>query len=269
MRRLPATLLTTITAVVVVVLALAFAPSVVGQGTCTSIAYPGSNATYATVINDADDIVGYYFNSDLVDHGFILSGDVYTSVDYPGAAFTALSGINNQGQAVGYAPSIGGFVYDISAHTFTLLGANLAPYALNDAGAVVGTIASTPSKGFELSVSRHREILPPGAALNSLTQLKLLSRSAMIDRRSYCGAAHPGQVSETVWHTSRTRHVHRARVEVFRGYSMNTTDQERWLELCRQIAAEPDPGRLLELAEQIRHLQPEVSESNPADEKSA
>jgi probable HAF family extracellular repeat protein len=61
-----------------------------------------TNGTAALGINDAGQIVGYYYGSGSTQHGFIYSGGRYITIDDPLAAKgTAASGINNLGQIVG------------------------------------------------------------------------------------------------------------------------------------------------------------------------
>jgi len=61
---------------------------------------PGSQATNATAINDAGDIVGIYLSGG-VQHGFLLSGGVFHTIDFPGATLNQVFGLNNAGQIVG------------------------------------------------------------------------------------------------------------------------------------------------------------------------
>jgi probable HAF family extracellular repeat protein len=69
-----------------------------------------TNGTVALGINDAGQIVGYYYGSPAQPgaspprHGFIYSGGIYTTIDDPSANFlgTSVTGINNLGQIVGY-----------------------------------------------------------------------------------------------------------------------------------------------------------------------
>jgi len=62
---------------------------------------PNAVATYAYEINDSDQVVGYFIDSDKYWHGFLKSGNRYIVIDYPGADDTAVFGINNSGQIVG------------------------------------------------------------------------------------------------------------------------------------------------------------------------
>src|SRR5262249_47446757 len=59
-------------------------------------------STYATGINDSGDVVGTYYDSTNIAHGFILSNGVYTTIGPSGAFIT---GINNLGQITGYTNS--------------------------------------------------------------------------------------------------------------------------------------------------------------------
>ena len=68
------------------------------DGVPSLIAFPGSVATYANNINDKGDVVGYYYNADYVQHGFIYSSsrNAYVGpIDVKGTAGTSLIGITN------------------------------------------------------------------------------------------------------------------------------------------------------------------------------
>jgi probable HAF family extracellular repeat protein len=71
------------------------------------------NGTVASGINDAGQVVGYYYSDRFTLHGFLYSGGIYTTIDHPAAtphsSGTAVTGINNLGQIVGGSPT-GGFV---------------------------------------------------------------------------------------------------------------------------------------------------------------
>jgi probable HAF family extracellular repeat protein len=153
----------------VVVFLLACAPLAVAQGTYTQIDVPGSQQTEAYGIDTAGDIVGFYEDTSLNIHGFLLSGGAYTTIDYPGTQYTYLYGLNDFGQIVGNAvnPDIG-FMHDVQAQTFTTISYPHAyqtfPFKINNAGTIVGSVNyGNESPGFELVRSIYREILPPGA----------------------------------------------------------------------------------------------------------
>ncbi len=70
-------------------------------GSYTPIDPPGStSSSAATGINDAGQIVGYYF-AGFSNHGFLMSGGSYTTIDVPGATETLAAGINDADQIVG------------------------------------------------------------------------------------------------------------------------------------------------------------------------
>jgi probable HAF family extracellular repeat protein len=71
------------------------------SGAFSSIDFPGATATLAHGINNAGQIVGYWFNGSGPYHGFLDNGTL-SSIDYPSAAQTLAEGINNLGQIVGY-----------------------------------------------------------------------------------------------------------------------------------------------------------------------
>ena len=55
----------------------------------TSYDVPGAVSTAGQGNNDSGDIVGFYSNDGLSDHGFLLRKGAFTTIDVPGAADTA------------------------------------------------------------------------------------------------------------------------------------------------------------------------------------
>jgi probable HAF family extracellular repeat protein len=75
--------------------------------TATSYSYtiidpPGSTYTIAYSINDKGQIVGFYEDSNHVEHGFLDSGGTYTTIDPPGSIYAQADAINAEGQIIGY-----------------------------------------------------------------------------------------------------------------------------------------------------------------------
>jgi hypothetical protein len=62
---------------------------------------PSSVFTTPNSISPQGVIVGSYFDSSFVQHGFVLANGQYTNVDYPGAAGTSLNGMNPSGEIAG------------------------------------------------------------------------------------------------------------------------------------------------------------------------
>src|SRR5712691_8901479 len=81
-------------------------------------------ATEAFGINASGQIVGLY-TTVTAQHGFLLSGGMYTTLDDPLATSgTVASGINDTGQIVGYyqnASGVHGFLYNPIGGTYTTL----------------------------------------------------------------------------------------------------------------------------------------------------
>jgi probable HAF family extracellular repeat protein len=111
------------------------------------------NGTVALGINDHDQIVGYYYDSNNHANGFLYSNGKYTTLDDPlganGTNGTFLTGINDKGQIVGY-------YYDQLnvQHNFVYSGGTYTPvdggYALgiNNKGQIVGdSFVATPAGG--------------------------------------------------------------------------------------------------------------------------
>lgn len=67
------------------------------KGVFTSFDPPGSVFTIPASISPQGVIVGAYFDSGGVEHGFVLANGQYTTVDYPSAAGTMIAGMNPSG----------------------------------------------------------------------------------------------------------------------------------------------------------------------------
>ncbi len=126
--------------------------------------------TIANGINDAGQIVGYFYNG-TGEHGFLDSGGTFTQIDAPGATDTGASGINDAGQIVGnFFNSTGEHGFLDSGGTFTQIGvpgATVTDVAgINDAGQIVGSFSNgtvMPYHGFLDSGGTFTQIDAPGA----------------------------------------------------------------------------------------------------------
>jgi uncharacterized membrane protein len=67
----------------------------------TTVDVPGASGTFASGINDAGQIVGFYGVAFTAGYSFLLSGSSYTTLDTPGQPHSRAWGINNLGQIVG------------------------------------------------------------------------------------------------------------------------------------------------------------------------
>jgi probable HAF family extracellular repeat protein len=76
--------------------------------TYQTIDFPGSISTAAESINSNGQIVGWYQDSNHVEHGFLDNNGVYTTIDPPGSTGTLPTDINSLGQIVGVYYLIGG-----------------------------------------------------------------------------------------------------------------------------------------------------------------
>src|ERR1700747_1155311 len=68
----------------------------------TTIDFPGGSRTRSVGINDRGDIVGDYFDSAGVQHGYLLSNGTFTTFDPPGSIQTRSNSINNLGVIGGH-----------------------------------------------------------------------------------------------------------------------------------------------------------------------
>ena len=112
-------------------------PSVLPFVTYSTLDDPSAAyGTYANGINDNGEVVGYFYDSNDVAHGFVESDGNYTQLDDPSAAYgTYANGINDNGEVVGY-------FYDSNyvAHGFLQSGGNYTE--LDDPSAAYGTYAN-------------------------------------------------------------------------------------------------------------------------------
>ena len=103
---------------------------------------PGSTSALAYGINDSNTVVGWYFDSAGVPHGFSFSKGKYTKIDPPGSTYTNAWSINSAGTIVGtYIGSDGLF------HGFTLSGTTYTTFnAPNGATTTEFTGVDNPGK---------------------------------------------------------------------------------------------------------------------------
>src|SRR5580692_5899778 len=117
------------------------------KGKFTTVAFPKSNGTQATGINDKGWVSGLYLDSANVQHGFVKKGTKYTTVDVKGDTSADAYGINNAGDislfAINSSGSYDAFIYN--GKTFKKVGYPKASapgsvvHAANNKGSVTGT----------------------------------------------------------------------------------------------------------------------------------
>jgi hypothetical protein len=125
-------------------------------------------------INDAGDLVGWYIDTDGVEHGFLLSGKTATTIDDPNGT-TNLEGINNNGEISGlYTDADGnrhGITYDIKKQKFTELTVPGSTYVevwgLNDNGVVAIDGENSDGTFTGYLYCPKASVCPSGAALRS------------------------------------------------------------------------------------------------------
>jgi probable HAF family extracellular repeat protein len=67
---------------------------------------PGASATYASGINAAGDICGWFLDFSGQLHGFVLHNGTFQTIDYPNSLGTNANGLNDNNAVVGgYVPS--------------------------------------------------------------------------------------------------------------------------------------------------------------------
>jgi uncharacterized membrane protein len=121
---------------------------ITGGGTFfLGLTIPKVPSAQATGINNKGWITGFYIDSAMVTHGFVLTQGTFRTIDYPRATATSVLGSNNNGQLVGtYTDSAGGvhgFVYNTATATFQTVDApegvgTTMINGINDKGVIVG-----------------------------------------------------------------------------------------------------------------------------------
>jgi hypothetical protein len=151
---------------------------------------PGSTATQPSANNDLGEITGWWFDSNSIAHGFLRGyDDVIVTFDPPGAGSGGSfpTGINNRGDIVGYFVDDQGATHGFVRSTrgeFTVIDdpdANTSPastqaFAINDAGAIVGSYNDTvTAHGFLREPDGNFvTINAPGAEMNGCLDINEL-----------------------------------------------------------------------------------------------
>lgn len=114
------------------------ASSVAVEYAFTTIDYPGADRTEAYGINNAGQIVGYYFDA-TGQHGFVKDGDSYTAFD-AGPDGTSALGISDVPQVVGFVSDHGFLKTGDIIESITVPSSYFTvAWGINNAGHVVGT----------------------------------------------------------------------------------------------------------------------------------
>ena len=154
---------------------------ILSGGSFTTIDVPGATAsfgTFASGVNDADQIVGDYFVATGQQHGFLDMGGTFTTIDVPGVLHsTAVLDINNSSWIVGYYDMKIGFLD--AGGSFTTIDVpgsqSTYPFGINNKVQIVGWFGDTglgqectarnrkPTHGFLDSGGSFTTIDVPGA----------------------------------------------------------------------------------------------------------
>lgn len=124
--------------------AIALSPFSLRAYTITTLQYPGASETYATGVNSSGVVVGTYYDSGGIAHGFIYTNGTYTAFSIPATSGTWITGINDAETIVGYFHGSNG-----ETLSFTLSGTTVTPFyirlaketlalGINQAGESVG-----------------------------------------------------------------------------------------------------------------------------------
>ena len=132
----------------------------------------GWEVTYASGVNDRQQVVGHAINSDW-SSAFLFETGSYTMLDVPGAISVGANDINNKGQIVGGffdgEGRLNGYLYDRGVVTPLLFpgSEHTTLVAINDRGQIIGNYGGAAANGtFLYSDGVFSEIAPPDAALS-------------------------------------------------------------------------------------------------------
>ena len=193
--------------------ALAGVP-VIWAGTAlpTTIDFPGASGTRAYGLNNAGEIVGYYYGAspgNIAYHGFLLADGRFTTIDYPGSYGTEAYGINAAGHIVGVywdanGAAVGRHGFLFANGRFTTIdvprGVNTMAYGISDDDQIVGvyTVKSPPAipgwaetfgdteyqydygHGFVYKAGRFTTIDAPGARRGQQTKVRGINAAGQI-----------------------------------------------------------------------------------------
>lgn len=138
------------------------------------IDFPDSPDTWATGINNDDEIVGGYRTAAGYD-GFLLRHKHFTRIHFPGSSTTWANAINDFGIIVGWYWVNGiqhGFVR-IKEKYFTLdAGSGTSLNGINNSGEIVGVyFPQIDPQGFIYTNGEFRDVTVPGSAITNLDGL--------------------------------------------------------------------------------------------------
>ncbi|MDQ2900625.1 MAG: DUF3466 family protein [Acidobacteriota bacterium] len=139
-----------------------------GTFSYTNITVPGSIFTEAIGVS-ANEIVGDYYSSDRIVHGFTLGASGFQKIDYPGASLTEPFDVNDAGVIVGYAHAASTFAFirmGADFEAYSVPGSLITQaYGLNANGDIVGHYLAKDGSGhgFKLSGGSLTTIDYPGA----------------------------------------------------------------------------------------------------------
>lgn len=207
---------------VITVISLCWSPNAAAQATFMTLDYPlaGVTDTEAVAINPSGVIVGRYFTTGRVSHGFMLVDGNYSSIDYPGALNGPFQGtdvewINANGTVSGtyYAPDGTKKAFTMRKGVYTAIAAPGATetfgFGISDSGIVTGPECAcgfTTASGYMYSQGVFTPINYPGAVGTMPTMLitPSLVVGAFYDGSNYHGFYYYDGVFTKVDHPGAT-----------------------------------------------------------------
>lgn len=158
------------------------------------IDFPNATDTRADGINARGDIVGLYYDSEGVGHGYLLHKGAFSTIDVPGATLTAAFSLNAQGDIAGrFADADGidhGFL--LKDGTFTQIdypgASGTWARGINNAGNIVGSHFNTDGSehGFILKDGTFHTVNVPDS---SCTHVGMAEDDGLSLAGSFCNTA--------------------------------------------------------------------------------
>jgi len=153
--------------------------------TFTTLNHGSVIGMFAFGINNADQIVGWFFDNPSTSHGFLYDGTTHTTLDAPGSTGGALGGVETSAQGINSAGEIVGWFFNGSREVgFLKSGAiyteldipgitgGTSAYGINSGDQIVGSIAVPSSSGTSLGFLATPISVQTQIAMPSTSQVK-------------------------------------------------------------------------------------------------
>jgi probable HAF family extracellular repeat protein len=155
-----------------------------------AIDFPGAATTWAFGINNCGDVVGFYFDANGNQHGFLFNKkDGFKTIDVPGAAATSLFGINDERDVVGGWSDNSGILHGVLIRGEKLVpinfpgGVDTVAFGINNEGDVVGAYDlgdQSTNIGFVLKKGQFTSLQDPNATPSQTAAQSIDARGRIV-----------------------------------------------------------------------------------------